>query len=266
MATEKLKGQWSNEQVTLKQQLMTTDDHPDWSLDPGENQIKLIGGVDISFIKGNETDACAALVVLEYPSLKVVYKDFQMVKLTEPYISTFLAFREVDHLVNLVEKLRQNQSELLPQVILVDGNGYLHPRGFGLACHLGVLTDIPTIGVGKNFLVMDGQKDKCLSGSRLYESGLGMEETKEKIQQECTKRGDWIKLIGDSGTCWGAGLNMTEGGGRKPLFVSIGHRVSLETAVNVVKACCQYKNPEPIRQADLGSREYLRTLSQTSFH
>ncbi len=77
----------------------------------------------------------------------------------EPYIPGFLAFREVPHLLSCFRELREG---FWPQVILVDGNGVLHPRGFGLASHLGVLLDLPTIGVGKNLLCVDGLERKDL--------------------------------------------------------------------------------------------------------
>lgn len=79
----------------------------------------------------------------------MVYEDYQMVKLTQPYIPGFLAFREVPHLLVLLQKLRKNRPDLVPGVIFMDGNGVLHPRGCGVACHFGVVADIPTLGVAK---------------------------------------------------------------------------------------------------------------------
>lgn len=234
---------WSDEQLELKEKLVL-EDRFDWVLEKDHpKQLRFVGGVDISFVKGDEETACASLVVLAWPSLEIVYRQCQMVKMTLPYIAGFLAFREVDHLVNLVQELKRDQPDLLPQVILVDGNGILHPRGFGLASHLGVLTGIPTVGVGKNFLVVDG---------------FQMTEVKKQVEQNCPKKGDFYKLVGDkSGICWGVGLSMSDGG-KRPLYISQGHLISLETAIELVKECCRHRIPEPIRQADLGSREYLR--------
>lgn len=231
---------WKTEQLELQKKLILHDDFH-WTID---KDLKYIGGVDLSFIIGDEENACAGLVVLAWPSLEIVYKSFKMVKLTLPYIPSFLAFREVDHIVDLIRDLKENEPDFIPQVILVDGNGYLHPRGLGLACHLGILINIPTIGVGKNFYVMDG---------------LGMHETKNKIIEQCKNKGDFYRLIGNSGTCWGAALTMSDNC-KRPLYISSGHRISLETAIEIVNKSCRYRMPEPIRQADLGSRDYLRKL------
>lgn len=201
--------------------------------------IKLIGGVDLSFFKGSETDAISSLVILSWPQLDVVYEDYQMVKLEEPYIPEFLAFREVSHLLKLIETLRAKKPELEPQVVLVDGNGALHPRGFGLACHLGVLANIPTVGIGKNLLTVDGLENK------------NVREMTNEIQG---KGGEFRKLVGKSGVTWGAALIPTDDC-LNPIYVSVGHRISLETALKIVASCCIYRIPEPVRQADLRSRD-----------
>lgn len=165
-----------------------------------------------------------------------------MVKLELPYIPGFLAFREVPHLVPLFEQLRADQPRLWPQMVFVDGNGVLHPRGFGLASHLGVLIGIPTIGVGKTFFHVDG---------------LDMREVKAQAAAACHKGGDWIPLIGQSGVEWGAAFRSTDGSSN-PIYVSVGHRISLASAVLLTQASCLHRVPEPIRQADLRSREFLR--------
>eukprot|EP00730_Choanoeca_flexa_P019023 TRINITY_DN9278_c0_g1_i2.p4 TRINITY_DN9278_c0_g1~~TRINITY_DN9278_c0_g1_i2.p4 ORF type:complete len:176 (+),score=29.03 TRINITY_DN9278_c0_g1_i2:4861-5388(+) len=142
LPSEELKRAWIEEEDSLRARLIVED-----RLSSSIDELQYVGGVDISFIKDDNVNACAALVVLQLPDLKVVYERFAMVELTAPYVPGFLAFREVSHLVQLVSELKDNQPELVPQVILVDGNGVLHHRSFGLACHLGVLTDIPTVCV-----------------------------------------------------------------------------------------------------------------------
>lgn len=88
-----------------------------------------IGGVDISFDKARPPLACAMLTILSFPSLEVLHSSSAMVEMTEPYIPGFLAFREVGFLVDQLESVRKRHPNLTPQVILVDGNGVLHPRG-----------------------------------------------------------------------------------------------------------------------------------------
>uniref|UniRef100_A0A8C5Z4V2 Endonuclease V n=1 Tax=Marmota marmota marmota TaxID=9994 RepID=A0A8C5Z4V2_MARMA len=95
-----------------------------------------------------------------------------MVSLTAPYMAGFLAFREVPFLVDLVQQLQEKEPGLMPQVLLVDGNGVLHHRGFGVACHLGVLTELPCIGVAKKLLQVDGLENNALHKEKPWTSGL----------------------------------------------------------------------------------------------
>lgn len=88
-----------------------------------------VGGVDISFDKDKPDQACAMLTVLSFPALQVLHTSSALVEMTEPYIPGFLAFREVGFLVERLETIRRCHAEMVPQVILVDGNGVLHPRG-----------------------------------------------------------------------------------------------------------------------------------------
>ncbi|XP_048820692.1 endonuclease V isoform X3 [Lagopus muta] len=105
---------------------------------------------------GAAQQAPAGCRVLSRCALQVLYEDCRMVAVNAPYVAGFLAFREVPFMVEAVQRLQQEQPELRPQVLLVDGNGLLHQRGFGVACHLGVLTDLPCVGVAKNLLHVDG--------------------------------------------------------------------------------------------------------------
>lgn len=237
---EVTKQRWEKEQNELKQRLIRTDDL-DWKA-PGK--LKLIGGVDISFVKDDKHPdgprACAGLVLFDVMTRTIVYEDVMLVHMTQPYIAGFLAFREVDALVELVTRARKKGK--VPDIIMVDGNGILHPRGFGLACHLGVLTGIPCIGVAKNFLVVDG---------------IDMDGMKERFARECRKTGDYMMLTGKSGQTWGAALKPTDGVS-DPIFVSTGHRLSLESCVIIALAMCDYRVPEPVRQADIRTRAWLR--------
>jgi deoxyinosine 3'endonuclease (endonuclease V) len=174
--------------------------------------------------------------------MRIAYEAYVMVQLTEEYIPGYLAFREVPHLLRLLEQLRKQAPALMPQLLMVDGNGILHPRGFGLASHLGVLSDLPTIGIGKNLHMVDGLERTAVQARGTAELHRG---------------GEHFELVGHSGTVWGASLRSTDSASN-PIFVSIGHRISLHTAVNIVHACCQHRIPTPVRLADLGSREFIR--------
>ncbi|NWT43716.1 ENDOV Endonuclease, partial [Rissa tridactyla] len=209
------------------------EDTEEWQRDPGFAGLERVGGVDLSYIKGDDSSACASLVVLSYPALEVLYEDCRMVTVSAPYVAGFLAFREVPFLVEAVQRLQQEEPRLRPQVLLVDGNGLLHPRGFGVACHLGVLTDLPCIGVAKNLLQVDG----------LVRDELHREQIRS-LQRE----GDTFPLTGTSGRALGMVSCGDNNNSSKPLYISVGHRVCLETAVRLVKSCCRYRIPEPIRQ------------------
>lgn len=220
---------WIQEQDNLKKQLVITDCLA---------EIKYIGGVDISF---TETDtACAGLVIMSYPNLKVIYEDTQIVKMTQPYIPGFLAFREVEFILALIQKLRSERPDIVPQVIFVDGNGVFHSRGFGLASHLGVLCDIPTIGIGKTFFHIDGLDDEYT--------------IKAQFAKECINHGDMLELVPNA--------YALKTFGSKAVYVSTGHKISGVTAVQLTLSCCKFRLPEPIREADQRTRAVLRNLKK----
>lgn len=242
-----LKKAWEREQHNLKQRVVLGD-VDDWcktwsSTEKVFTGVTYVGGVDISFVKEDNDIACAALAVVSYPDLSLVYSKCEKVKLEHPYIPGFLAFREVNFLAKLFNELRDSEPQYLPKVILVDGNGTLHCQGFGEACHLGVILDIPTIGVAKTLYCMDGIENN--------------QQHKDNIRSQLLKTGDMFLLTGESGKTFGAALRSCDGA-INPVYVSPGHRVSLQTAVNMTLSCCKYRIPEPVRQADQLSKEYLR--------
>ncbi|XP_026158844.1 endonuclease V isoform X2 [Mastacembelus armatus] len=227
---EDLIKQWEREQARLRQQVVE-EDTEDWQKEPDFSGLERVGGVDLSFIKGDDVNACAQLVVLSYPDLKLLYEDSQMVTLTAPYIAGFLAFRETPFLVEALQQLEKNQPTLLPQVVFVDGNGLFHYRG------------LPCVGVAKNLLQVQGV---CKN-----------EEHRSQIAA-LQKGGDSFPLTAASGKVLGKALRSSDKSS-KPVYVSVGHKISLDTAVRLTYSCCRYRVPEPIRQADCHSREYLRT-------
>lgn len=246
-----IKQRWfwlSRVQDSLKKKLKVKDDFK-WQIPISSHEkanetqeLKYVGGVDVSFSKDDPSIACGTLVVLDLHSLKVVYDDSSVIKLHIPYVPGFLAFREAPVLLQLLDKMKSNAHPCYPQLLMVDGNGLLHPRGFGLACHLGVLTNLPTIGIGKNLHHVDG----------LTQSGV-----RQLLEAKANCGEGFIKLVGNSGHTLGVAMQSTQGS-LKPIFISIGHCVSLATAITVVKMTCKYRVPEPIRQADIRSRDYLR--------
>ncbi|XP_066090596.1 endonuclease V isoform X6 [Saccopteryx bilineata] len=222
---------WKREQALLKAHVVDRDTEA-WQRNPAFSGLQRVGGVDVSFVKSDGVRACASLVVLSYPDLEVVYEDCRMVSLTAPYLSGFLAFREVPFLVDAVRQLQEKEPSLMPQVLLVDGNGLLHHRGFGVACHLGVLTDLPCIGVAKKLLHVDGLENNILH--------------KEKINL-LQAGGNSFPLMGGSGVVLGVALK-SQNHSTKPLYVSVGHKISLEAAVRLTHSCCRFRIPEPVRQ------------------
>ncbi|KAK7098706.1 hypothetical protein V1264_002949 [Littorina saxatilis] len=245
LVEEEIRKKWEREQLELKKQLVTRDcpqvKNILQAIRKDTGKTFYIGGVDISFIKGNNVDACAALVILSFPDLQVVYKRLEMIELTAPYIPGFLAFREVEFLVSLYQTMLRNAPQYKPDVILVDGNGQLHPRGFGLACQLGVLLDVPCVGVGKTLIHVDGIEENAAHKAK---------------KQTLKKGGDTFTLTTDSGNTLGQALRSTDAT-TNPIYVSVGHKISLTSAVTLTLQCCKYRIPEPTRFADMCSREYL---------
>jgi deoxyribonuclease V len=178
-------------------------------------QIAAVAGADVS-VRGDR--AIAALVVMTYPALELLEEVTVARPLEFPYIPGLLAFREIPALAAAFERLRTR-----PDVVLVDGHGLAHPRRFGVACHLGVTLDVPAIGCGKSRLVGTHAEPGPRRPSR--------------------------RALRDGSETIGAALRTRSG--VKPLFVSIGHRIDLDTAVRIVLRCApRYRLPEPIRAAD----------------
>jgi len=177
--------------------------------------------------------------------MKVLYEDFEYVYLDMPYIPGFLAFREAPHLIKLFQRMKASKPEYYPQVVLVDGNGILHPNGCGLASHLGVLLNLPMIGCGKTVFYIDG---------------LSKDKVHKLCDEKLHKGGDSVKLVGDSGKVWGAGFR-SKNDTKDPLIISHGHMISLDTAIKVVANCCKFRIPEPIRLADTKSRDKIRKMT-----
>jgi deoxyinosine 3'endonuclease (endonuclease V) len=127
----------------------------------------------------------------------------------------------------------------------VDGNGIWHTREFGCASHVGVQFDLPTIGVAKTTFNVDG---------------TGREQIAKQCKGNLETAPAHVNIIGDSGKVWGAALRSTKES-TNPIYVSIGHRISLETSLKIVIMCItKFRIPEPIRAADGRSREHVRKI------
>ena len=180
--------------------------------------IRIIAGADISCTKGDDR-VYAAVVLLDAATLEVVEEARYSCRISFPYIPGLLSFREGPPMLRAFEKLRNR-----PDVILFDGQGIAHPRGFGLASHMGLILDIPSVGCAKTRLVgafrEPGEKRGQQSPLVYKEKRIGaVVRTKDRV---------------------------------KPVFVSQGHRVSLERAVEIVLQCARrYRIPEPIRRAHI---------------
>lgn len=225
---------WEHEQNTLRLKLISND-----TFDP--IKIKRVAGVDISFSESNPDDACVCVVIFDFDDpKKKIYEKTQKVTMTEPYKAGFLAFREVGHIKALIDTIPGN---FKPDIIMVDGNGILHPNGFGLASHLGVLCKIPTIGVGKTLHHVDG---------------LNIVEVKRDFWSKCISKGDFIKLESNvTGKLLGVALK-TADDVINPVFISQGHMISIETCISIVLKYCNYRLPDPIRYADQLSRQIIK--------
>lgn len=179
--------------------------------------VRYVAGVDVGYDK---TDAVsqAAVTVLSYPSLELQQQAVVRSPTAFPYVPGFLSFREVPVVLDALEKI-----DPMPDLILCDGQGLAHPRRFGLACHLGVVTSIATIGVAKTRFIGE-------------HSEVGFD------------RGSWQPLLHE-GEIVGAALRTQAG--VKPIYVSIGHKVSLTDAIEYVLRCApKYRLPETTRSAD----------------
>ena len=178
--------------------------------------VRHIAGVDVGFEdKGKITRA--AIVLLSFPGLQPCAQALSRSATRFPYIPAYLSFREVPAILAALQQLA-----IPPDLLLCDGQGLAHPRRFGLACHLGVLTGLPSIGVAK---------------SRLIGSHAKVPDTK----------GSWVPLY-DGDEIIGAVLRTRDC--VSPVYVSIGHRVSLLTAIDYVLRCTtRFRLPETTRQA-----------------
>lgn len=180
-------------------------------------KIETIAGFDIAYPKNEFEPACGACVVMNYDTKETIEEKTIFMKTSFPYIPTYLAYRELPVIKKLFNSLKSK-----PTVLMFDGNGILHPYGFGLASHAGVILDKPSIGVAKNLLYGIIEKNIVKINNELHGYVF---YSSDKI--------------------------------KKPVFVSPGHRISFETTLEIVKNISFYKIPEPLRKAHILAKKTL---------
>lgn len=194
-------------QQELRREIITEDQF---------GSINCVAGVDVGFEESGSVTR-AAVAVLGFPDLKLQEQAIARRPTTFPYIPGFLSFREVPAVLDALEQL-----SITPDLLLCDGQGIAHPRRLGIACHIGLLVNLPAIGVAKSLLV-------------------------GKHADPSDERGAWQPLQ-HRGETIGAVLRTRPG--TKPLYISSGHRISLPTAIDYVMACTtKYRLPETTRSA-----------------
>ncbi len=194
-------------QETLRQQVVCED---------RLGEVNFVAGADVGFEDGGKITR-AAIAVLNFPELELIEKTVVRQKTRFPYIPGYLSFREAPAVVAALKKLKRE-----PDLILCDGQGIAHPRRFGLACHIGVVTGLPSIGVAKTRLIGDYREPDVAKGS----------------QSPLVDKGELIGVV------------LRTRDNVKPLFISCGHQVSLETAIDYVLRCVtRYRLPETTRWA-----------------
>lgn len=189
--------------------------------DPGL-VVRHVAGLDVSY--ADDDRLAAAVVVLDAESLETVDSAVVSGKADFPYVPGLFAFRELPSLVEAMKKLT-----VAPDLLVCDGQGLAHPRRFGLACHLGVVTGVPSVGVAK--------------------TPMGQFTMPDDV------RGAHTDLV-DDGEVVGRALRTREG--VKPVFVSVGHRIDLDRACAEVLRLCVTRLPETTRRSDSLGRAQLR--------
>jgi deoxyribonuclease V len=198
-------------QQKLAHKVITEDDF---------SEIRTVCGVDAGF-KG--TMAYAAAVVLSFPGLRIIETSHAVTKILMPYIPGLLSFREIPALIPALTKLT-----VKPDLLMADGQGLAHPRRLGLASHLGLVYDLPSIGCAKTRLCGQAPEPENKKGA--------------------------YTLLFDGDETVGAKLRTREN--TKPMFISIGHKISLQTAIRIVAACLAgYRLPQPTRLAHLETQK-----------
>lgn len=190
------------EQIDLSKKIILKDDFP---------KLETVAGIDVSYPKSEFEKASGACVIMDYKTKDIIEEETIYAKTEFPYISTYLAYRELPVIEKLVKNLK-----IKPTIFMFDGNGILHPYSIGLAAHAGIVLDKPSIGVAKRLLYGN------IINKEVFINGK--------------KRGYIIRSSKKV---------------KNPIYVSPGHRVSFKTSLKIVKHFSKYKIPEPLRKAHI---------------
>lgn len=218
MNTKEMREEFIKQQNDLRDRIEPTDKYE-------KNLVKLIAGIDLAYWKQNEEEyAVCCIVVINFDTHEVIEKKHYSGKIEVPYIPGFLAFRELPLILKTVELL-----ETSPDIFIFDGNGYLHPRHMGIATHASFYLNKPTIGVAKTYFRIDKKTDYT--------------EPENEV-------GSYTDIIID-GEVYGRALRTRKS--VKPIFISIGNFISLNTACTLALKLIDKDShiPIPTRLADL---------------
>jgi len=187
--------------------------------------VETVAGIDVSYALGSDR-LYSAIVVVHLPELATIDTATAAGRVTFPYVPGLLSFREAPVVIKAWERL-----SLRPDCLVCDGQGLAHPRRFGLACHLGLVLDTPSLGCAKSLLVGE------------YRMPAGARGSSEPLWHQ----GEQVGLV------------LRTRAGVAPVFVSQGYRISLDKAAELVMSCClRYRLPEPVRRAHLLVNEVRR--------
>lgn len=194
---------------------------------PLDRPIRSVAGADASYL-GDKV--IGVISVFSYNDMRLIEEAWSIDTVRLPYIPGLLSFREGPSLLQALMKL-----SFIPDLILFDGHGICHPERFGLASHMGVILDLPTIGVAKSIL-------------------LG------KYEEPGPERGEWSHVLADEEII---GVVLRTRPYRKPLFISPGHLINFEDSIRVVLNCCgKFRIPEPLRRSHMVSRDIKRHITR----
>lgn len=187
-------------------------------LEPLPRPPRIVAGADISYNRGDDT-CHAGFVILDHATGQILAKYHATTEMTFPYVPGLLSYREIPPLLEAWAKIPEK-----PDLVFMDGHGIMHPRRLGIASHFGLAADVPTIGNGKSILI-------------------------GKFTEPAPQRGAWSPMV-DRGETVGAAVRTKNR--VKPVYVSAGHRITLEEAIRYTLAMDGgYRIPEPTRQAHL---------------